>query len=184
MQESSFAGIRDQFFVWQCRIRQISMREQEGRPSAGMRPRVLARGGHELSPGMTVLIIPADPTESTDFFRFQVQKTNDPKEIYDKGLQYLQATHFSTANKFSDHLAAVFPAGSGVAGALLELEECLLEFSQFSQTYKLLCSVHVLKSEDAEFQAALWHNRIFNPHLSDDMTILSFAPDWSSAQSG
>ncbi len=37
--------IRDHFLAWQCRIRQMAMREQGGRPSPGMRPRVLTVAG-------------------------------------------------------------------------------------------------------------------------------------------
>ncbi|HEX2449141.1 MAG TPA: hypothetical protein VHK26_13360 [Methyloceanibacter sp.] len=64
-------SLRDDFLAWQCRIRQIAMRHA-GRPSSGMRSRVLDATGRELSPALTVLIVPRDPAESTDFFRFQV----------------------------------------------------------------------------------------------------------------
>ncbi len=70
--------LRDDFLAWQCRIRQIAMRQDGGRPSPGMRPRVRDRSGRELSPALTVLIVPRDPAESTDFFRFQVMKTARP----------------------------------------------------------------------------------------------------------
>ena len=65
----------DQFLGWQCLIRQSAMREDGGRPSPGMRPRVLDTAGRELAPALTVLLIPKEPEESTAFFRFQVMKT-------------------------------------------------------------------------------------------------------------
>ena len=67
--------MRDHFLAWQCLIRQSAMREQGGRPSAGMRPRVADLEGRELAPALTVLLIPNEPEESTAFFRFQVMKT-------------------------------------------------------------------------------------------------------------
>ena len=37
------------------------MREDGGRPSPGMRPRVLDGSGNEVSPALTVLMIPKEP---------------------------------------------------------------------------------------------------------------------------
>ena len=87
-------ALRDHFLGWQCRIRQIAMRQDGGRPSPGMRPRVLTTAGRELSPALTVLIVPKEPEESTAFFRFQVQKSRDPRDIYERGLAFLQADYF------------------------------------------------------------------------------------------
>ena len=70
--------LRDDFLAWQCRIRQIAMRQDGGRPSPGMRPRLLDRDGRELAPALTVLIVPRDPAESTAFFRFQVLQDRRP----------------------------------------------------------------------------------------------------------
>jgi len=133
--------IRDGFFGWQCRIRQIAMRQAGGRPSPGMRPRVLDGSGRELSSALTVLIIPRDPAESTDFFRFQVLKTADPRDLYERALGYLQADYFQRPVRFSDLLTAAFPAQSELAASLVTDGKCVLEFDQFSQRYRLPCAV-------------------------------------------
>ena len=101
--------LRDGFLAWQCRIRQIAMRQDGGRPSPGMRPRVRDASGRELSP-LTVLILPRDPAESTAFFRFQVTKTADPRDVYQRALTYLQADYFQQPGDFGDVLTAVLPA--------------------------------------------------------------------------
>ena len=75
------------------------MREDGGRPSPGMRPRVLDTAGRELAPALTVLLIPKEPEESTAFFRFQVMKTPDPRDVYERALAYLQADYFQTPEK-------------------------------------------------------------------------------------
>jgi hypothetical protein len=31
-------------------------------------------------------------------------------------------------------------------------------------------------------EAALWHNRLFNPALPDQATVLLFAPKWAAAE--
>lgn len=171
---------RDDFLGWQCRIRQIAMRQDGGRPSPGMRPRVLDALGHELSPALTVLIIPRDPTESTDFFRFQVLKTSDPRDLYERSLGYLQADYFQKPERFGDLMTAVIPEASPLAshtdGA------CVLEFDQFSQRYVVPCSASVLRADDPARQATLWHNRLFNPTLPDEIMVLGFRPDWKSAE--
>jgi len=182
MERTTGAQLREQFLGWQCRIRQIAVRREQGRPSSGMSPRVLSPAGTELSSAMTVLIIPSAPEESTTYFRFQVRKSNDPKEVYEKGLQYLQATHFHQTTNFSDRMTALFNAGSPLGTALIEAGECLFEFEQFAQSFRMFCAVDRLVPEDEAFQATLWHNRLFNPGLPDDVMILSFTPDWSSAQ--
>ena len=102
--------IRDGFLAWQCLIRQAAMREEGGRPSPGMRPRVLDTAGRELAPALTVLLIPKEPEESTAFFRFQVMKTQDPRDVYERALVYLQADYFQSPKTFSDRLVVVLPA--------------------------------------------------------------------------
>ena len=174
--------IRDHFLTWQCRIRQESMRADGGRPGAGMRPRVLTKDGETLSEGMTVLLVPKKSRESTEFFRFQVQKTNDPAQVYEKGLQFLQGTHFQKSKKFRDELTALFPANSSVATKLIEGGECILEFNQFSQSYRMLCAVREFSRDQASWQATYWHNRMFNPGLTDDSRVLGLKPDWKSTQ--
>ena len=175
-------AVRNHFIGWQCRIRQIAMRQHGGRPSSGMRPRLVLADGRELSPGISIVIVPHEPEESTEFFRFQLRKTHDPHQVYERGLQYLSATHFQNAGKFSDQLTALFGPGSAIAGAALDAGACILEFSQFSQTYRLLCETRALAPGDAAYQATLWHNKIFNPNIAADPQIIAFRPDWKSAQ--
>jgi len=174
--------VRDDFLAWQCRIRQIAMRQAGGRPSPGMRPRVLDRSGRELSSALTVIMIQRDPTESTDFFRFQVLKTADPRDLYERALSYLQADYFQKPERFSDLLTAVIRAPSPLASQILANGACVLEFDQFSQRYLLPCSASLLQAGDPAREATLWHNRLFNPSLPDDVVVLGFRPDWKSAE--
>jgi hypothetical protein len=174
--------LRDAFLAWQCRIRQIAMRQDGGRPSPAMRPRLLDRGGHEIASALTVLLVPKDPFESTAFFRFQVMKTADPQELYERALTYLQADYFQEPEKFSDKLAAVIPADAPFATALTTDGRCILDFAQFGQAYRLPCAVFELEPGEAAREAAIWHNRLFNPALPDTVRVLSFKPDWASAE--
>src|SRR4029078_6677083 len=149
--------IRDQFLAWQCRIRQIAMRQDGGRPSPGMRPRLLDASGRELAAALTVLLGPRSPAESTDLFRFQVMKHADPRDLYERALSYLQADYFQKPETFSDRLLAVLPEGSSVAATLIAEGRCTLLFKQFSQAFRLPCTVRALKLGDAARDAAIWH---------------------------
>jgi hypothetical protein len=174
--------IRGDFLAWQCRIRQIAMRQNGGRPSPGMRPRLTDQSGSELAPAVTVLIVPNEPEESTDFFRFQVLKSSDPRDVYERALAYLQADYFQKPESFSDRLIAIFPGGSPLVRSLLDERECILEFSQFSQRYRLPCTVGELAASDPAREAAVWHNRLFNPLLPGTLHVLGFRPQWASAE--
>jgi hypothetical protein len=174
--------LREDFLAWQCRIRQFAMRQDAGRPSPGMRPHVRDASDREIASGLTVLIVPRDPSESTDFFRFQVMKTADPRVVYERALAYLQADYFQEPASFGDVLTAVLPADSELARTLTRDGRCVLEFSQFSQSYRLPCAVFETELGEPIREATLWHNRLFNPSLPDDVLVLGFRPDWKSAE--
>jgi hypothetical protein len=175
-------ALRDKFLAWQCRIRQIAMRQDGARPSPGMRPRLLDVTGRELAQALTILLLPRDPAESTAFFRFQVLRSPDPRDVYERALSYLQADYFQRPESFSDRLIAVLPEHSPIAAALTAQERCMLAFDQFSQAYRLPCAVAALKPGDPAREAAIWHNRLFNPALPETVHVVAFQPDWASAE--
>ncbi len=81
--EAAQAALRDHFLGWQCRLRQISVREAGGRPTSGMRPELrLMAEGPPLG-AITTLILRREPAEATAQFRHMVRKTQDPAERYD-----------------------------------------------------------------------------------------------------
>lgn len=169
------------FLIWQCRLRQIAMREAGGRPSTGMRPRVLDAQGNELADGIIVLLVRENPFESTEFLKFQVQKHNDPEDVYKKALSFLQSTHYQGAIEFSDEMTALFGPDSVFAERVLTDGKCLLVFEEYAQTYKLPCRIRLIGEDDPAFAATYWHSRVFNPGLGADVQILGFQPDWDEA---
>lgn len=182
MGKSDRKALRKKFLKWQCQIRQIAMREDGGRPCPGMRPRLVDETGAELTPELTVLLLPKDPEESTAFFRFQVMKSADPRETYEKALKLLQADYYQTPEAFSDRLVATVPGDAPLADALIAAGHCILDFAQGRKAYRVPCTVTALEANDAGRAAALWHNRVFNPQLPDTVHVLAFDPDWASAE--
>ena len=173
--------LKTQFLAWQCRLRQMAARQHGGKPSPGMCPRVLDRSGEVILPAMTILILPADPHESTAYFKFQVQKTLDPRKVYESALNYLQGDYFSVAAEFSDEMTALFQPNSKVAAELVKLGQCLLEFEQHGQVWRMTCMVRRLPARSPAREASLWHNRAFNRNIPGDAPVIGFTPDWRSA---
>jgi hypothetical protein len=136
-----------------------------------------------MAPAVTVLLIPKEPEESTAFFRHQVMRTPDPRDVYERALTFLQADYFQDPDAFSDRLATVLSSGSSLATSLLDDGECILAFEQGRRRYRIPCKVRELKQGRAAREAAIWHNRLFNPALPDTVHVIEFRPDWTSATS-
>ncbi|MDZ4734842.1 MAG: hypothetical protein SGJ07_00700 [Rhodospirillaceae bacterium] len=176
--EAAADELRDEFVTWQCKLRQMAVREDAGRPSLGMRPTVDTPEGHRLSDGIIMLIHHADPYESTMLFRHQAKRTNDPVERYNKAVEILAASHFQHPAEFTDRMTALFGPQSAIADRLLSHGRCILGFEQFTQWFRLDCKVLALDETDPLYLATYWHNSLFNPNLPADIRILSFEPDW------
>ena len=169
------------FLGWQCRIRQMSVREFEGQPMEAMRPRVSTKNGEIIVPGMMVLLVPEDPSPSTAFFKFQMQKTNEIEEARRAALGYMGAEYFQLPGLFSDEMTAVFGAGSPTAAIVLKHRSVLLEFEQSSQSFRVPCKPRRLGSKELAREASLWQARLFNRNLSQNAVVLGFKPDWKGA---
>jgi hypothetical protein len=117
---------------------------------------------------MTMLLIPKKPEDSTAFFRFQVMKTSDPRDVYERALAYLQADYFQTSKRFRDKLVAVLSPTSLLSRSLVDEGSCVLEFAQVRQRYRLPCKAREFEPGDATRDAAICHNRLFKlQHLGE-----------------
>lgn len=173
--------LRDGFLAWQCRIRQMAARDYDARPLPAMQPRVSGLDGEVILPAMTVLLVPRDPEAATAFFRFQVQKTSEAAEARTAGVGYLAAGFYRGPELFRDELTAVFAPASAAAVAMLRHREVLLDFAQYSQSFRMFCKVRQLAVEDPARAFSLWQSRIFNPAIPADAVVLAFRPDWRNA---
>jgi hypothetical protein len=182
MKRISNEALRDHFLGWQCRIRQIAVRQLDGQPMPAMQPAVWSRKGKILSERMTVLIVKAEPAESTAYFRHQLQRTHEHAEARAAGLGWLAADHFQDPLSFSDAMTALFAADSPLAAAILAARTVLLDFDQYSQRYRIFCRTRQLATGDPARHATLWHNRLFNPNLAGNAAVLAFKPEWKSAE--
>ncbi len=173
--------LRGHFISWQCRIRQTSARDYGGQPLSGMRPRVSRKNGGILLPAMTTLLIPHDSAESTAYFKFQIQKTADPAAAREAGVKYLAGGYFQLPELFSDRLTAVFGSATEAVAAISRCKEVVLDYQQYSQSFRMFCKVKQLTTSDPARDASLWQARLFNPAIANDAPVLGFTPDWKSA---
>ncbi len=174
-------ALRAHFLGWQCRVRQMAVRQAGGRPSGGMRPRVLAGEPAADLGRVTVLINKSEPGEVTSQFRHLARKTNDPEARYCDALKFLAAAYYQRPEEFSDELTALFGQVSQTADRLLAAGRCRLVFDQYSQSYDLPCRLRQLPESHPAYQATFWHNSLFNAHIPGGARVLAFRPDWSEA---
>lgn len=184
--DSANAALRDSFLRWQCRVRQMMMRDAHGRPGDGIMPS-LALAGAAAPMGHIVTVLSKSPPYSrTPEMRQMARRTNDPALRREAALTFFSETYYQKVAEFSDILTATFPPGSPGAAAIREAGRVRLGFSAFSQIYDLDCRVWALAGHNPLWQATYWHNLLFNPNLPSDTVILGFEPDWarSSAEPG
>ena len=173
--------IQNHFIGWQCRIRQYAMRNDEGRPTSGMRPDVLLEDGKEVASAVTLLLVPDLLQDSILQFRFMALKTQDPQERYKKAVQLLSASFYQNVENFSGLMTGLFSRSSETVKMLVKNRKCVLKFDYQQQSYRIPASVKDFPKEEQAYEFTYWHNFLFNPHLSPDVTVLGFEPDWSDS---
>ena len=174
-------SIQKHFLGWQCRVRQYAMRNGEGRPTPGMRPDVLLEDGKEVASAVTLLLVPDQLQDSILQFRFMALKTQDPQERYKKAVQLLSASFYQNVENFSGLMTGVFSRSSETVNRLKKNQRCVLEFDFQQQKFRVPAGIKVLLKKNPKYEFTYWHNFLFNPHLSPDVTVLGFEPDWSDS---
>jgi hypothetical protein len=176
--------LRDAFMRWQCRVRQIAMRENLGRPDDASSPTVhLANERRSRGPIITVLCKSPEYSKTPEL-RHINKHTNEPAQRRDKALQLLSEAYYQNHAEFSNMLTATFAPKSECAIALEKAALCQLTFDAYGQQFELVCLVTKLSNNHPNYLATWWHNIIFNPNLNPHTIILGFVPNWkiSSAE--
>lgn len=173
--------LRDAFLRWQCRVRQMMMRQEQGRPGAGIMPELTPAGAAKPM-GHVITVLSKLPAHSvTPEMRHMAARTRDPAQMREDALKFFSAGHYQRAAEFSDILTATFPPASVGAQVIRRADRCTLSFDAFAQRYELDCKVWKLASRNPLWRATYWHNALFNPSLPLDTVILGFEPDWDAS---
>jgi hypothetical protein len=178
---SADTALRDSFMRWQCRVRQIMMREARGRPGDAIMPAVTLPGDDAPMGHIITVMSKAPQYSKTPEMRHMARKTNDPVLRREAALTFFSEYYYQRAAEFSDILTATFPPGSPGALSIREAGRATLTFAAYNQRYDLDCRVWTLAGHNPLHQATYWHNLLFNPDLAADTIILGFEPDWARA---
>ena len=174
-------ALRRAFLGWQCRVRQIMMREGLGRPDAGIVPEVYL--GDEPEPlGHVITVLSKLPQHSkVPEMRHIARRTMDPARRREDALKLLSEMHYQRPDEFSDLLTATFPPESEGAARIRAAERVRLVFEAYRQRYDIAARVWRLAEHHPSYQATWWHNVLFNPTLPRGTVILGFEPDWAAS---
>lgn len=172
---------RQAFFGWQCRVRQYSMRMHAGRPTPGMRPKLLIKEAGQ-SNRVIVLIHKKETKNVAVQFRHMAKKTQDPADRYDSAIKFLSATYFQKPESFRDELTAIYSIDSEFAHQQDRIGKCVLDFLQHGQRFIVPCRTHLIDEQNELYQASYWHNFLFNPSLPGQVSIVSYKPQWDTVQ--
>ena len=170
--------LRDAFLRWQCRVRQMMMRDDQGRPGDAITPALTLAGEAEPMGHIITVLCKSPQYSKTPELMHMVRRTNDPAQRREAALTLFSETYYQRAEEFSDILTATFPPGSPGAAQIRAAGEVTLTFQAYSQRYDLACRVWALADHNPLYQATYWHNLLFNPGLSADTIILGFEPNW------
>ncbi|MEM8793439.1 MAG: hypothetical protein AAGE80_17595 [Pseudomonadota bacterium] len=174
-------ALRTAFLRWQCRVRQILMRDNHGRPDDPIMPAVTLAGETEPFGHIITVLNKAPGQDKVPEMRHMVQKTQDPLQRRESALRLFSETYFQKADTFSDILTATFPPDSPGAAKIRAAERVTLTFEAFSQRFELACRVWRLTDKNPLHGATWWHNLLFNPTLGADIVVLGFEPDWAAS---
>ena len=182
--DSDSFPLREAFLRWQCRVRQIAMRERKGQPDDSVMP-FLTLPNHPEPQGQIITVLSkARGYSKLPEIQHIVRRTNDPAQRREKAIALFSEMYYQKADEFSDVLTATFLPGSKGARTIVRAKTCQLTFNAYSQRFDLECKVNRLSQHDPLYQATWWHNKIFNPNLNPETIVLGFKPQWelSSAE--
>ncbi|MEM6932786.1 MAG: hypothetical protein AAF526_04285 [Pseudomonadota bacterium] len=171
-------ALRTAFLRWQCRVRQMLMRENQGRPGDPIMPAVTLAGESQPLGHIITVLNKAPGHDKVPEMRHMVQKTHDPLQRREAALRLFSETYFQKTDTFSDVLTATFPPDSPGAARIRAAEHATLTFDAYSQRFDLACRVWRLTDKNPLHTATWWHNLLFNPTLGNGIVVLGFEPDW------
>ncbi len=175
--------LRLAFLRWQCRVRQVAMRDHEGRPDDAITPALYLPGQVQPLGHIITIMNKAAGYSVLSELKHMDAKTNDPAQKRAQAMTFFSATYYQKAAEFSDILTATFPPGSPGAAQIREAGQVRLVFDAYNQIFDVSAKVWRLAEHNPLFQTTIAHNRLFNPTLPPDTEVLGFEPDWSASTS-
>ncbi|XSG81493.1 MAG: hypothetical protein ACPW61_10460 [Methyloligella sp. ZOD6] len=174
--------LKNAFLRWQCRVRQIVMRENGGRPDDAIMP-LLTPKGEDQPIGQVITVMPRSPEASvTPELMHMARKTMDPAQRREQALTFFSANYYQKPEEFAAMLTATFQPDSAALARVRAAQHCTLTFQAYSRRFDLSCTIRRLDRSDPLREATWWHNFLFNPNLDADTEVIGFEPSWSESR--
>ena len=170
--------VKKSFLKWQCRVRQICMRESGGRPDQSISPTVKLNSSSR-GVGQLITIINKNPEYSVTSELIHIRKKNlDPASRREQAVRFLSSSYYQKYSEFSATLTGTFLPNSSLMKVLFAVGKCILIFEAYNQKYQLNCTVSKLAKTDYLHKATIAHNELFNSYLHPKTEVLAFEPIW------
>lgn len=177
----AYDKVRQSFLKWQCRVRQIAMREHQGRPDASITPEIRLCSEAGTAGYIITLIHKLPKYSATAEFRHMAKKTFDPLQKREQAIQFLSSSYYQKANEFSDIFTATFAPRSKGAEQMHNAGACIAIFEAYSKRFELKCKIWKLGKENQFYEATMAHNSLFNPNIEPETIVLGFEPNWKES---
>jgi hypothetical protein len=169
------------FLKWQCRVRQILMRDNNGRPDASISPAIKLNSEDEQLGSVITLIHKLPQFSVTSELQHMAKKTFDLAQRRDQAIQFLSSSFYQKHGEFSDIFTATFAPNSRGAKKIHEHGTCTAIFEAFNQRFDVKCKIWDLKESNPFYQSTIAHNKLFNPELHPSTIVLAFEPNWKES---
>lgn len=165
---------RRQFFGWQCRVRQIAMRQHQGQPQSGMIavPNLDGR----IDAGIVTVMVRREAESELPEIQHIIRRSHDPEQRLKDALKLFSERYYQDPDVFEDTLCAVFQPNSAYAERLVNTANLSLEFRAYQQHFSLQATASRLDRNERLFAETYWHNLLFNPNLSQNCVIIGLKP--------
>lgn len=174
-------SLETRFLKWQCRARQIAVRENDGRPDQAIMPEIkIDKNKKAIGSIITILNKKSEFSKEPELNHIYAH-THDPLQRREKALKLLCETYYQKNNEFSPTLTATFATESKHVKNIINAKQCILTFNAYNQEFILKCKIKKIKKNEYEYKATIAHNRLFNPNIKPDTIILGFTPVWNQS---
>ncbi len=170
--------LKTEFIKWQCRVRQMAMRENNGMPDDGIMPLLFFDFLREPLGSIITIMHKLPQYSIIAELSYMAKKTFDPAQRRESATKLLAANYYQKHDQFSDNLTATFLPNSEGASKIVSEKSCILVFEAFSKRFEISCKVSQLFEKHYLYQSTIAHNQLFNPKLDPSTKILCFEPDW------
>ena len=173
--------IKDAFLKWQCRVRQIMMRQNEGKPNNAIMPELVFNKEEKI--GSIITQIVKSPQHSvTQELVHLAKKTYDPAQRREQAIKFLSATYYQKFKEFADIITATFQEDSRGAELILSSKKCFLNFEAYNQRFFINVKPVKLKGSHFASEATIAHNQLFNPMFNPKSQVVGFFPNWEESE--